>query len=145
MSISTSPLSYGDCYAMMDAALADPLGSRIAVRKPTHDASVAEATFLRMRMHQARKLHRDQNAAVYTVDHPMHGCSMYDKLTMRIKTINGTVYLYLEQQALNIDVGEPLSQVDEVEYEPVPELQHTETLSIAGPKAEISIPIKRRI
>ena len=145
MSISTSPLSYTDCYAMMDAALADPLGSRIPIRRPTHDASIAEATFLRMRMHQARKLNRELNAKIYEPDNVMHGCSMYDKLTMRIKSVGGVVYLYLEQQAFNVEVGEPLSQVEEVEYETVPELPQAETLQITGPKTEVSIPIKRRI
>lgn len=145
MSISTSPLSYQDCYSMMDEALADPQGARFRINRPTLDLAEREATFLRMRMHQARSLNRDLNRQIYPDPaHPLHGTSMYDKLTVRIKNIAGEVYVYLEQQALNVSPGEPLSLLPEPEFDSAPaqiEYQPTRQLTdkaVDIPQAKIN-------
>lgn len=136
---------------MLDEALADPKGTRHRINKPTLDAAHAEANFLRMRMHQARALHRKENERVYPPDNRMHGCSPYDVLTIRIKNIDGAIYIYIEQQALYVARGEPLSELPEVEYEPLPSPEPTRQIeykTVSGDsqaRVEISIPIKRRI
>lgn len=98
MTISNSRQSYGDCYAAMDQALESEFGVRMRV--PTLDA----ATFLRMRMHQARKINRKDNAATYERGHPMYGASAYDKLIVRIRTEEDGIYLYLEP--VGLETGE---------------------------------------
>lgn len=154
MTISTSPLSYRDCYDMMDEALRDPKGTRHRINKPTYDASWAEANFLRMRMHQARSLHRKENERIFPSDHKMHGVSPYDVLTIRIKSVDNAVYVYIEQQALDVSKGEPLSELPEVEFSPTPQLpgespmKQIEYKTVDGDsrsRVEISIPIKRRL
>src|SRR6267154_6029802 len=140
MTISNSPLSYSDCYERMDVALADAKGCRFRINKPTFDTAYAEATFLRMRMHQARKLDRDRNAKIYPdPSHPMHNGSMYDQLTLRIKSVDGAVYLYMEKTMVDVSDSELLSEVPEIEYTPVPEIETQPQLQIEGPRVEISI------
>lgn len=79
MTLSTSTLAYTDCFAAMDAALADAKG--IAIRLGTRSA----ADMFRMRCHYARALDRKANAETYDKGHPRHGVSEYDRLILRIR------------------------------------------------------------
>jgi len=89
--------------------------------------SVEAAIHLRSRIHQARKIDREENKDAYEEGHPMHGQSNYDKLVCRIKSSNNHTYLYLEQRnAENFEV-EPLSE-DRPEPMQVHEVVVTETL-----------------
>lgn len=132
---------------MMDEALSDPQGARFRINRPSLALAEKEAIFLRMRMHQARALNRDLNRNVYDISHPMHGVSMYDKLTVRIKNIAGEIYVYLEQQALNVSPGEPLSQLEDsaLEYIEPPKIEYQPMRQIEDKAVEILAPIKRRL
>lgn len=114
MSVSTSLLAYTDCIAYMDQALADQKGARIKV------ATVDEASHQRLRMHYARKLHREENAKTYEAGHKMHGRSEYDVLTIRIKNVNGAIYLYLERTDVVSTEIESLSNLAPQQIEHVP-------------------------
>lgn len=105
MTVSTSLLAYQDCTAIMDQALADEKGARYKV------SDVDEASHQRMRIHYARKLHRDENAKTYEPGHPMHGRSEYDALTCRIKNVDGSIYIYLERTDTVQTEVEPLSGI----------------------------------
>lgn len=108
MTLSTSYLSYEDCRDAMNQALDDDKGIRIKV------GDIDAATFFRMRLHQARKLDREKNKSVYDRDHPMHGVSEYDRLIIKLRTQNDSVYVYIEQTgAINGEV-ESLSGLEEV-------------------------------
>lgn len=69
------------------------------------------AVHFRMRLHTARAIDRRDNAAVYPVGDPMHGTSVYDALIIRIKNIDGEIYVYAEHLSIEPGALEPLSQV----------------------------------
>jgi hypothetical protein len=111
MAISNSRFSYGDCYDLMDKALADPKGIRIKF------TSWGDALHFRLRLHTARRIDRKDNLEVFPSDHAMHGKSAYDPLIMRIKaTQDGTTWLRLEKVDARQFTIESLAD-DEVEPE----------------------------
>jgi hypothetical protein len=91
MSLSTSRLAYTDCYDVFDAALQDTLGVRVKV------GSYNEAVRLRVRLHYARNLEREENATLYQPGAPLYGRSIYDTLIVRIKEEDSNHYVYVEQ------------------------------------------------
>lgn len=110
MPTSNSRLAFGDCYEILNMAMDDDQGARVKV------PSLGDATHLRTRLHTARRIDREENAKTYEdKEHPMHGRSMYDKIVVRIKQLNGSVYLYLEKIASLTDDAEPLSEVLAIE------------------------------
>lgn len=138
MTVSTSLLAYLDCTELMDQALADDKGARLKVK------DIDEASHQRMRVHYARKLHRDENAKTYDAGHPMHGRSEYDKLTCRIRNVNNDIYIYLERTDTVKGTIEPLSEV--VEEEPA-QIAHEPVRQIEGPKAAelVQAVVSRRV
>jgi hypothetical protein len=90
MSCSTSRLAYADAYDCFDQALDSKTGIRIAFR------SRGEATYFRMRLHQARSIDRQDNAKLYETDHQMHGRSSYDPIQLKLRQIEDKWYVYLE-------------------------------------------------
>lgn len=123
MTISTSRLSYLDCFEIFDRAIDDPQGLRIRLD------SINDATFLRMRMHTARKLDRKRNEEIYEPGEPMHGCSVYDKLILRIRQHPDGAYLYVQQISIHLGEIELLSEALPLPDAPA-ELEHTEPLQI---------------
>lgn len=111
MTISTSPLSYTDCYEALDKALDDERGVRVGVE------SLKSAQFLRMRLNQARSINRDENSRTYEPGHPLHGRSAYDRLMVRIKERGERTYVYIEQVANFTRVIESLSEIEPEEIE----------------------------
>lgn len=112
MTLPTHRVSYQVEYEILDKALGDEIGAR--VRLPSYEA----AAHLRARIHQARKIDRDENTEAYEEGDPLHGQSVYDKLVCRIKSSEDRTYLYIEQRnAENFEV-EPLSDA-----EPAPPLE----------------------
>jgi hypothetical protein len=106
MTFPTHRISYQVEYNILEQALNDELGAR--VRMP----SIEAATHLRARIHQARKIDRDENREAFDEGHPMHGQSIYDKLVCRLKQVKGNHYLYVEQRnAQNFEI-EPLTRED---------------------------------
>lgn len=117
MSLSTSRGAYRDCFALLDRALDDTRGIRVELRDP------AVATYLRLRVHQARQIDRAENLTTYPEpDHPLHGRSPYDCLTLRIDE-GPPCWLYLDK--IHVEVRR---------IEPIPE-----DYQIAAPKAPLLI------
>ena|ERR1700732_3609935 len=103
MVTSSSPLAFSDCYTTLDRALASPSGIRLRF------ASEGDARHFRTRLHSARKLHRQGNAEVYDdPTHPMHGCSEYDALTVKMRRGNGDGewFLLVEKVERPLDIEE---------------------------------------
>lgn len=94
----------------MDQAVADPKGVRVRVE------SEPAGIYLRMRLHQARTIDRDDNRKTYEAGHPMYGRSPYDALVFRspFTDTDGAVWLQIDKpeavvyevQSLN-DESEP--------------------------------------
>lgn len=114
MSLSNSPLAYADCFEVLDAALADSEGVR--VQAESRDVAV----FMRMRLHKARTVDRDRNAATYPDDHPMYGRSAYDALICRIKCSKDKTKWYVNIEKIAMDMPmEALSEVEDDDTESV--------------------------
>jgi len=104
-------MAYKDCYEALNAALEHPKGVKI----PCETREAAER--LRARMHYARKLDRDDNAAIYPeTDHPLHGRSQYDILVVRVSMNGNRIWLRLEPNQSFADVIEPIDD----DYQPLP-------------------------
>lgn len=136
MSLSTSRIAYTDCYTILDRAIGDPRGVRLRMD------SLNSAIHLRMRLHQARKINRDDNAMTYSEqrDHPMFACSIYDPLAIRILAVGDQHYLYLEPYTIDEAIIEPLSEVEPSLPPPTP------VQMIEPPKQVLQIEhIRRRV
>lgn len=131
MSTSTSLLAFTDCLAAYDRALADPLGTRVLMDDE------GAAIYFRMRCHQARKLVRQNNAKIYPdPEHPLHGRSVYDGVTCRVRWVDDRVYCYFEQ-IIEIDEDriENLSEVEDT-----PQLTHRPALQLEFHKEDEAAP-----
>lgn len=126
MTVSVSRFAYQDCYEIMDKALDDPQGLRL------HTKSNDDATFIRMRMHMARKLDREHNKEIYPPEDPKYGVSPYDQLILRIRQHAGEVWLYIERITVE-SLGE-VELLSEAEALPAPEprkvIEHEPPLQI---------------
>jgi hypothetical protein len=108
MSISTSRLSYQDCFTLMEQALEDTKGVRVCME--TFD----KATFFRMRCHTARQIDRKDNKVIYKEGEKLHGASLYDALTFRIREDEeGKFWVYAEKTELEPGAIESLSDLEE--------------------------------
>lgn len=91
MTATDSRLSYADCYELMDQALIDDKGLR--VKYATH----GDAWAFRLRLHNARRIDRKDNAKTYDdPEHPMHGRSVYDQLVIRLRSNQSSSFGLLE-------------------------------------------------
>lgn len=106
MSLPSSPLAFTDCYRYLEAADLTEWGVRIRCE------SMNAATFLRMRMNQARNLDRKQNRKLYPErDHPLHGNSKFDKFVFRLRNDDhGRSWLYIERHDIGLSDIEPLEE-----------------------------------
>jgi hypothetical protein len=97
MSLPKSRNAYQDCYELYDRALTAPAGIRFNVE------SEEAAIHLRMRMHTARTIDRDDNSAMHPRGAPMHGCSAYDPLQILIRAdADDLWWVYIEPRAVHI-------------------------------------------
>lgn len=131
MSLIYSRSAYGDCYEVFDKAMEDQEGVR--VKMPDYNAAV----FFRMRMHQARKINRDDSKRIYDAQSPMFNASTYDKLVVRIKSDGDNWFVYVEHGGIDLGLIEPLSGVEALP-EPEPRGQ------IEAPKEPLMIEHVRR-
>lgn len=132
MSLPTSRLSYKDCFDLYDKALESERGVRVRMPDPNY------ANFFRMRMHKARSIVRDENRLIYELGQPLHGCSEYDPLVLKIRIEEGgDCWLYLEKVDAIVMEVEPIEDVPAL---PPPE----EPLQIEH-KQEVLPPIRRRL
>jgi len=136
VSLSTSRLAYTDCFEALDRALEDEKGVRV---KATDEG---QANHLRMRMHQARKIDRQDNCAIYEEGAPLYARSVYDPLTLKIRLVKGEYYIYIIRNTLPAEVESLTDIKDEVEALPSPEPQPQITTS----PVQLAIEhIKRRV
>lgn len=95
MSLPDSRLAYTDCFAMFERALNDPAGIRIRADERGH------AFHLRMRLHKARQIDRDDNARTYERGDPMFGKSIYDQFVIRVKEDQESFFwVYIERATM---------------------------------------------
>lgn len=144
MVASNSRLSYGDCFELMDKAIADQKGIRIKF------ATQEEAWHFRIRLHTARRIDRTDNMDVYALGHPMYGRSVYDPLTMRIKERSDGIWLRLEKvDAREFEVAS-LAEDEvqpELEFKPTPPVKTVveRILEVRSSQTKQVIPFRRRI
>ena len=135
MALSSSHLSYSDCYSLMDEALRQPRGVRVS--QPTHDAAI----FFRMRLHQARSIDRKRSLDIYEPGDYLRNTSQYDALVVRLRPdpeTNG-FWVYLERSDVVVGKVEALP-VDET----IPALTETHMDRLPSPDAPLLISDKRR-
>lgn len=97
MSLSEAKFAYEDCFRIWEQAAAAGGGCRVQV------SDEGMAINLRMRLHQARKIDRRENAKIYPDEnHPMCGNSLFDGLAVRILCIDGEWWLYIEPRGRGI-------------------------------------------
>lgn len=95
MATSTSRLSYGDCFEILDKALENKKGIKFQI--PDYGAG----NHLRVRLHSARKINREDNQVIYQPDHQLYGRSIYDPLVCRMRKEKGIWFMYIER----LDIG----------------------------------------
>lgn len=144
MSNSNARMAYLDCYDILDKAVEDNHGCRVRV------PNIEAAFHLRMRLHQARKIDRKENNLKYEPGEKMYGQSIYDLVVIRIRSIDGFVFLYLEKPTAKPLHVETLSDLPEDQQKALPAPSLQKLLDAARePEHEvvklIPAPIKRRI
>lgn len=120
MVVSTSRLAFSDCFDLMEKAINDPKGIRVKF------ATYEDAFNFRLRLHSARKIDRRDNLDTYSEGHPMHGRSIYDQITVRIKRFDGGAWLRLERidtrEFIIESLSEPPSQPELTFDQPMPKI-----------------------
>lgn len=117
MTQPTSPLSFEDCFVIMDAALRDERGVRM--KFPTE----AIATQFRLRCHRARVLDRERNKDTYTPGTTLYGTSVYDKLILRLNRVGDWWCIDFERNNLIPSAVESLTtgEVLDLEFAVMPD------------------------
>jgi hypothetical protein len=90
MVTSTSRNAYEDCFDLLDQALASPAG----IRNGPFDTGGARQ--LRVRLHYARTLERQDARLIYEPEDPKWNTSPHDSLVIRIKEIDEEYWVYIE-------------------------------------------------
>ena len=98
--------AYPDCIDMFERALADQKGIRVRF-----DA-YADANNFQMRMHQLRKLLRDESRRMYERDEPAYDKSEFDGLIVRTPRADteGGWWVYIQPHGIVITDVESLSE-----------------------------------
>lgn len=109
MTTPKSRLAYGMHFDILDRAMTDDKGIR--VKMTDH----SQAWRLRLELHHARSIDRDDNRAAYAPGHKLHGCSVYDQLLVTIEQPEGEVWLYIHKRSIDTFHIEDLSAVTEAE------------------------------
>jgi len=91
MAVSTSRIAFSDCFDLMEKAIEDSKGIRVKF------ASYDDAFNFRLRIHKARQIDRSDNLESYPEGHQLHGRSVYDQISCKIRTFNGGAWLKLEK------------------------------------------------
>lgn len=107
MTVSTSRLSFDDCFSLFDRVLEEPEGIR--VKFPTFGA----ANYFRMRMHQARSLDREDNRLAYDKGDPLYARSIYDRIKGTIEKDGLVWWLYLQRYSIEGLHIESLATLDD--------------------------------
>lgn len=111
MPVSSSRLSYSDCFTLFDKAHADEKGARFQVNGGDN---YGDAYHFRLRMHQARAIDRKDNKEIYEIGEPLYGRSIFDPLVIQIKgpDTEGKWWIYVKHTEINVDDIESLSELE---------------------------------
>jgi hypothetical protein len=91
MTFSASRLAFADCFKLFDDAVASDKGIKFRIKNRR------QAYHYRNRLNHARRLDRRDNYSTFTdPDHPLHGRSIYDGLTVVI-LFDGSWWLMIEK------------------------------------------------
>lgn len=114
MPVSSSRLSYSDCFTLFDKALEDSTGARFQPKASKGEDNFGDCYYFRLRMHQARAIDRKDNAKLFEVGHPMHGHSVYDPMITQIKgpDPDGKFWIYVKHTEINVEDIELLSELE---------------------------------
>lgn len=116
MPVSSSRLSYSDCFTLFDKAHADVKGARFQVNGGD---SYSDAWYFRLRMHQARAIDRKDNKEIYEIGDPLYGRSIFDPLQIQIKAdTERKWWIYVKHTEINVDDIESLSELEAGEAQP---------------------------
>jgi hypothetical protein len=126
---STSRLAFADAYECMERALKDEFGIRVRFETEGH------ALNFRTRLNAARNIDRRDNGRIYPDTHPMHGVSEYDKVSARIREVDGCWYIYLVP-ILGADSLE-IEALTSAEIPPLPRTSADYHLAYNGDKLEL--------
>jgi hypothetical protein len=132
MVVSSSRLAFSDCFDLLEQAINDQKG--IKVKFDSYD----DAFNFRLRLHSARRIDRTENMQMYPEGHPMHGRSVYDPITCRIRKFDGGAWLRLERTDAREFEVESLSEPEE---EPELALGPAQTVQVIVPIK----PLRRRL
>lgn len=108
MSLSTQLPAYTDCEELFDRAIADEKGIRVCYQTEN------QAKLAQMRLHQFRKLLREQSKRLFDKGDPRWGMSEYDKLVVRSPQVDtdGEWWIYIEHIGLAAAAVENLSELE---------------------------------
>lgn len=112
MPVSSSRLSYRDCFTLFEKALEDTKGARFQVNGGD---IYGDAYHFRLRMHQARSIDRKDNRALHPdPGHPLHGRSLLDPLVIQIKgpDTEGKWWIYVKHTEIDVNDIESLSELE---------------------------------
>lgn len=116
MPVSSSRLSYSDCFTLFDKAYNDTKGCRFQVKPSGADGrNYGDCYHFRLRMHQARAIDRKDNRALYPdPSEPLHGRSIYDSLVIQIKgpDSEGMHWIYVSHTEIDVNDIESLSELE---------------------------------
>jgi hypothetical protein len=105
MSANTSRLAYQDCFTLFERANEEPLGIKFRCESDNF------ATYFRARLNKARTIDREDNALAYDSDHPMHGRSVYDDISISVR--NGAAGTWIIMQKISSRKFEIVSLTEE--------------------------------
>lgn len=109
MPVSSSRLSYDDCFTLFEKALDDTKGARYQIPGGEYGAT----QYFRMRMHQARALDRRDNKDTYEKGHNLYGRSIYDTLVIQLKQDDeGLWWVYVSHTEIPDGEIELLSELE---------------------------------
>lgn len=112
MPVSSSRLSYSDCFTLFERALDDTKGARFQVNG---GELYGDAYHFRLRMHQARAIDRKDNRDLFPDPGALlHGRSVYDPLVIQIKgpDTEGKWWIYVKHTEINVEDIESLSELE---------------------------------
>lgn len=121
MPVSSSRLSYSDCFTLFEKALEDTKGARFQPKSSKTDVpgNYGDCYHFRLRMHQARAIDRKDNREIFDPGDPLYGRSLLDPLVIQIKgpDSDGMHWIYVTHTEINIDDIESLSELEAIARE----------------------------
>jgi len=109
MSLSSSIHAYPAEVEAFERAMGAQLGIMIKF------ATITKARAFLARLHNVRRLQRQQNAKILPVDHPLHGQSDWDALTCCLRQYNEHVVVQITR--INQNLGEIIEITDDMDVE----------------------------